>query len=152
MRAAGKGIWGICIGIALLTSTSEGRAASPKSATVTIDLAFLDRLDRAKPKEVYQLWDRPGCAPELLYLVQIGNKHAIRTARKILPRLYMADVVPREEDWLALKLYDQVELKGLEKLSPTEQRVVIRAYDRLLPCDWETDKKAFLTAHPIPRK
>lgn len=147
----------LCIGIVVMLFASvicaaSGPTSRPATEVVVIDLVFLDELDRATPEKAVDTWENSARSAKLLYMVQMGDKHAIRTAQRILPQLYLSDGKLVQADWLALSLYDQVELDGIEKLSPRQQRAVLKAYDRLLPYDWVTNKKEFLAAHPFREK
>lgn len=84
----------------------------------------------------------------LQYLVEEGDTYAIETGWRVLPTVIKAEVVYKEIDWLALALYDQRDLRGVEALTVSDQAIVIKRYDTLQPLDWHSIRRAYLTEHP----
>lgn len=106
---------------------------------VSIDTSFLSELQRQPSLEQWEKHDS-----ELLYLVSQNYPDAILAAQRVIPVVKRADIVYPELSWLALAVYSQVDLRGVERLSMEDQKITIQYYDSLKPLDWPTVREDFI--------
>lgn len=139
MNGRNLATFAICLIFLLLASCS--RVTPPRSSQV-VDVNFVDDLVSYPTLEKWEAH-----SPELLYLVQKGDRNAIRGTWRVLAFLLNSGIVYEETNWLAMAEYDQVNLEGLEKLSQQEQIMIIRRYNRLDPLDWNTVRDEYLRKH-----
>ena len=84
----------------------------------------------------------------LLFLVRRGDPEAIAVAWKALPIVHRWAVHYDDADWLALSLYEQDDLRGMNSLSVEDQCEMFKYFGQLQPLDWSTVSLDYLRKHP----
>ncbi len=131
------------IAIIVLGGIFSLSCSSCASRQVIIDKGIIEEM---KTSPSFAAWEAHG--PELLCLVQMGDRDGIDAAKKILPVALRSDVVTRL-NWLALALWERIDFASDFSDCPEDQlALVVAFYERLRPLDWDEERDKLFKGRP----